>query len=573
MASSNPPLSATVAPQDDIVKSGLKSIKWLFLLQLGSKLMTFVLNTAIARTVSQSSFAIANLQLQLLLNIVLPLSREAFRRAILRATIDDTADATSKRTQTQRLLNLSYLSLPLGAVLSVILTAGFLWTSTHEELSTSGYIEAIKWTGAAAFAEMLSEPLYIIAQHRLMFGTRAAVELAGVALKSVLSYIMVVQLGLGLESFGIVAFVYSLTVSVGYWLYFGFISPLKEFPTLRSLFPARVVVKNSDGKPQILPWADSFDSELARFLVTFEWQTLQKMLLQEGEKFLLRGAENLATQSIFALVNVLGSLVVRFVFAWLEEGMFPLFSKLLVQVKSLSPNKPDEVQQRQHLLKQAHVILGLLCRLLTYIGLLFAAFGPSYSFLLLDLLYTKKYSETAAPNFLGWFCVYILSMAINGITEAFAHAAASPRELNWFNVAMIAQSAMLVAFSLALSQAGVQAALIISSTISMASRVFISVGFIRRFFIDNLDGERGTFSVARLFPSPLVILLFALGHIVTRLSESYWCSMATGTTLLGCTKHVGVGGISVLSILGVAVLVLERQYFRELVNFVRRREV
>lgn len=573
MASTETSTSGPNAPQNDIVKSGLKSMKWLFLLQLGSKLMTFVLNTAIARTVSQSSFAIANLQLQLLLNIVLPLSREAFRRAILRAPIDETNDSASKRTQSQRLLNLSYLSLPLGAVLSFILTAGFLLTSTSEELSTNGYIEAIKWTGAASMAEMLSEPLYIIAQHRLMFGTRAAVELVAVAIKSVLSYVMVVYLGLGLESFGIVAFVYSLFVSIGYWFYFGFLSPLPEFPTLRSLFPRRVVVKNADGKPKQLRWSESFDGELARFLVTFEWQTLQKMLLQEGEKFLLRGAENLATQSIFALVNVLGSLVVRFVFAWLEEGMFPLFSKILVQIKNLDTGKPEEAAQRRTLLKQANAILSLLCRLLTYIGLLFAAFGPSYSFLLLDLLYTKKYSQTAAPNFLAWFCVYILTMAVNGITEAFAHAAASPRELNWFNVAMIAQSAMLVAFALALSQAGVQAALIIASSISMLTRIFVSLGFIRRFFIDNLNAERGVFSLTRLFPNPIVVVIFIICHLVTRLSESYWCSSVTGTSLMGCAQHVGVGGICAAGVLGASVFVFERQYFRELATFIRRREI
>lgn len=573
MATAKPNPSVASSASNDVVKSGLKSIKWLFLLQLGSKLMTFILNTAIARTVSQSSFAIANLQLQLLLNIVLPLSREAFRRAILRAPIDDASDPASKRAQSQRLLNLSYLSIPLGAILSVVLTAVFLWTSTREELSTAGYYEAITWTGAASLAEMLSEPLYIIAQHRLMFGTRAAVELVAVALKSILSYVMVVQMGLGLESFGIVAFIYSISVSVGYWLYFGFISPLPEFPTIRSLLPAKITVKNQDGKPHQLSWSESFDPELARFLVTFEWQTLQKMLLQEGEKFLLRGAENLATQSIFALVNVLGSLVVRFVFAWLEEGMFPLFSKLLVQVKSLSAEKPDEAAQRRDLLRQANVILGLLCRLLTYIGLLFAAFGPSYSFLLLDLLYTKKYSHTAAPEFLSWYCVYILSMAVNGITEAFAHAAASPRVLNWFNVAMIAQSAMLVASSLFLANAGIQAALIISSTISMISRVFISVGFIRRFFIDNLSGDKNAFSVARLFPSPIVIVLFILTHIVTRLSESYSCSIHTGISIIGCGQHVFVGGLCVLGVLGSAIFIFERQYFRELAQFIRRREI
>lgn len=563
----------SVSPEsENIVKQGLESIKWLFFLHTGSRFITFALNTAIARTVPQSSFAIAHLQLQLLLNIVLPLSREAFRRAISRAPKDAQTLSSAHKLQARRLLNLSYLSIPLGALLSLFLTIGFLFTSTKEELATKGYYTTIVWTGAAAFAEMLSEPLYILAQHRLMFGTRTAVELVAIGIKSILSYIMIVHLGMGLESFGIVTLAYSLLVSVGYWTYFGLISPLPEFPTLLSLLPQRAEAKGDDGKPQRLSWKNSVDWDLARYLGTFEWQTLQKMLLQEGEKILLRGAETLEVQGIFALVNVLGSLVVRFVFAWLEEGLFPLFSKILVQYKSITGTGFDDVTLRNNLLRKAYVVLSLLCRLLTYIGLIFACFGPSYSYLLLDILYTKKYSQTAAPNFLAWFCVYILTMAINGITEAFAHAAAPPRVLNWFNFAMVGQSVLFVASSLVLVRAQVQAALIISSIIVMSTRIFISVGFIRRFFVDNFS-EKNVFSLSALFPGRVVITLFVIAHLTTRLSESYWCSMETGTTLLGCAQHVAVGGVAFLGVLSVAVLVVERHYFRSLWHFIRTRDV
>jgi oligosaccharide translocation protein RFT1 len=42
------------------------------------------------------------------------------------------------------------------------------------------------------------------------------------------------------------------------------------------------------------------------------------------------------------------------------------------------------------------------------------AFGPNYSFLLLDLMYTSKFSATDAPFILGLYCFYVALMAING---------------------------------------------------------------------------------------------------------------------------------------------------------------
>jgi oligosaccharide translocation protein RFT1 len=47
-------------------------------------------------------------------------------------------------------------------------------------------------------------------------------------------------------------------------------------------------------------------------------------------------------------------------------------------------------------------------------GLCFVAFGPNYSFLLLDLMYTSKFSATDAPFILGLYCAYVALMAING---------------------------------------------------------------------------------------------------------------------------------------------------------------
>jgi oligosaccharide translocation protein RFT1 len=558
------PASAPTSASSSIIKSGLGAIKWLFLLQVGSRIITFALNTAIARTVAQSTFAIAHLQIQLLLNIVLPLSREAFRRAILRVPLDPSH--ANHKVKAEKLLNFSYLSVLLSIPLSILITFAFLLTSTSEELDTIGYREVIGWVGLAAIVEMFSEPLYILANHRLLFGSRAAIELLSIALKSLVSFILIVYLQLGLASFGIATLVYSTSITFGYWAYFGVMWPLPEFPTILSLLPHRIRTKDADGKPILLNCSESFNVDLSRYLATFQWQTLQKMLLQEGEKIVLRGAETLEVQGIFALVNVLGSLVVRFVFSWLEEGLFPLFSALLVQALSMPESDPS----RRSLLQKSSIMLGLLSKLLAYIGLIFACFGPAYAYLLLDLLYTAKYSNTAAPEFLAWYCVYILIMAVNGITEAFAHSAASTRVLNYFNVAMVAQSILFVVSALFFIRDGYQAGVIMANCLVMSSRIIISVGFIRRFFLDTIG--YGAFSVSQLAPNPIIIILFIISFIITRLSESNLCSAATGFNFFFCGQHVLIGASCLAFTLGAA-LILERSYFSQLFQFIKRKDI
>ncbi len=55
------------------------------------------------------------------------------------------------------------------------------------------------------------------------------------------------------------------------------------------------------------------------------------------------------------------------------------------------------------------------------------AFGPTYTYMLLRLVYGQRWSETEAPRALAVYCLYILLLAVNGILEAFVHAVANSR--------------------------------------------------------------------------------------------------------------------------------------------------
>ncbi len=61
------------------------------------------------------------------------------------------------------------------------------------------------------------------------------------------------------------------------------------------------------------------------------------------------------------------------------------------------------------------------------VGLLAAAFGPNYTYVLLRLVYGQKWSNTEAPAALACYCGYITLLALNGCTEAYVNAVADTR--------------------------------------------------------------------------------------------------------------------------------------------------
>ena len=55
------------------------------------------------------------------------------------------------------------------------------------------------------------------------------------------------------------------------------------------------------------------------------------------------------------------------------------------------------------------------------------AFGPSYSYVLLRMVYGQRWSNTEAPAALSYYCGYITLLALNGCTEAYVNATADSR--------------------------------------------------------------------------------------------------------------------------------------------------
>ena len=198
-----------------LLSATLASGSSLVLLQLFSRVVTFVLNQALVRLVSPQVFGTTSIQFELLLSTILFLSREGVRNALLRAS----SQKTSARDATSPLVtNISLLPVALGiptAIGSALIYLGSSSTTTsaqpHFQTSVLLYV-------LAAFFELLSEPMYIRTQNELRFHVRVRAEGTAVMLKTIVTFLVLVVAS---EDYALVAFalgqtVYGLTMLVSF---------------------------------------------------------------------------------------------------------------------------------------------------------------------------------------------------------------------------------------------------------------------------------------------------------------------------------------------------------------------
>ncbi|CAG2108112.1 unnamed protein product, partial [Medioppia subpectinata] len=446
-------------PQQQTLQLATLSATYNIILQISLRVVTFVANAVILRSISRDVFGVINVRLLLLYTTIQFLSREPFRRVSIGAT---------KTHDWPLVVNLISLSIPLSLVFGTVLS--LIWYYILERPDPQ--LVADYGTGVAAVfvsvvVELLAEPVYVWAQTQGFIKLKVAAEGLFLIVRTLITVAFVAQWPhRAVLVFAGAQLCASALYTAVYYVYF--IGAQKQ--RFRHFMPDWFDSKQSS----------TIDRSLVGITASFLKNTALKQFLTEGERFVMTFFRVLtfAEQGVYDVVNNLGSLPARLVFAQIEDSGFVLFTQKIDRQRA-----PTD-QTGTDLLESA-VILRNFVRLMSLLGLIILTFGFNYSELAL-LMYGGRQLAAGdgglATRLLQWHCVYVLFLAVNGMTECFTFAAMNSRQLDAFNKNMVNISVVfLVSSYLFTNWFGAQG-FIMANCLNMAARIVISVRFINSYY-------------------------------------------------------------------------------------------
>ncbi|DBB05489.1 hypothetical protein WJX77_003678 [Trebouxia sp. C0004] len=435
--------------------------------QLSVRLINFALNLVTARLLTPEAYGLASVQFHLLNTGIVFLSREGLKRACQRIQKDE-------HVHPQKVLALGCLCIPLGACITAIVCSTTLWRMDVKAPDAQVHATAVAMQGFAAFVELCCGPLYILAKVQLADAVVAVAEGAATIAKGALTLLLLKKSSMPVPialSWAQVAYGgVTMAVYLAYYIP-GLCKWTLSMPSDSFCLSKQVVLgphhpRGSESQEseselrrrrlqgsehaaghaaevqhqQRAAAVDDFllDSRSLALCWRFLLQAIVHLAQTEGSRMVMALYQSSYNQGVYGLVTNLGSLVVRTIFFPVEEAAFRAFSR--------PPGKDVEADKKQKI-----QILAILVRVSGLTGLLAAAFGPSYTYVLLRLVYGQKWSSTEAPAALACYCGYITLLALNGCTEAYINAVADTRQLSksirWqaaFSAAQIILSFVLV---------------------------------------------------------------------------------------------------------------------------------
>ncbi|KAH7163885.1 Rft protein-domain-containing protein [Fusarium sp. MPI-SDFR-AT-0072] len=479
--------------------SMIKGASLLIILQLASRLITFIANQLLLRYLTAPLLGLST-QLEVYYLSVLFFARESLRVAIQRRD-----SGSQAKEESQAVVNLGYLAIGLGSFVSLGLGWMYLAYANEITLATPYLVESLYLYGFAAMVELLSEPCFVLMQTRLQFGTRAAAESIATFLRCIVVFGSAVWASkhndIGVLPFALGQITYGASLLLVYLISGYRLASSISF----SLLPKTIASKDNRF------WASMFDRSTIGLAGSMMAQSVVKHLLTQGDTFLISFLASASVQGAYALANNYGSLLARLLFQPVEESSRSYFSRLL---SSVTPAKQSGKPVQE--VTEAKQNLQTLLRLYILLTSIIISLGPFAAPPLLAIVAGKQWAGSGAGDVLAAYCFYIPFMGLNGLTESFVASVATEAEVHIQSVWMGAFSVIFAASAFLFMRIYPLGAigLVLANIINMGCRIIWSGAFIKRFF-----KRHGTdFKIKSLIPESTLGVSIATAILLKQLN-------------------------------------------------------
>ncbi|KAL7489864.1 hypothetical protein ACHAW6_016191 [Cyclotella cf. meneghiniana] len=590
------------------IRIGVNVGKSAFVKTLSLARRNFVFRSFVRRRLGEPQ---ASIPLELLLGTALFLGREGFRLGLTkevaeipRQVHDDSKSARdngvnqrkAKRDREQRIINVAWLSLPIGALLSLCALV-FHLRSCRNQSGTQHELMDYKVAGVmyclAALVESLAEPLVISCLKRMDLTSKAKAE--GVALvfkglscfgtlylttsrrrtllPATLKFLGVDASVDAANNFAVTAFGISQVAYAAVFtciMYRNAIESVEGIQWPRKITPFVDNPYRSDDAKSSNSLRQNLDVDTLHLVQLFTFQGLFKHALTEADKIVLSALAESYDQGVYALASSYGGLAARLLLQPLEENARLFFSR---QGALIARNQEvgDDDKNTDYECKVGSVLQDLensycfLIRGVLYIGLIFASVATNYTSLLLRILAGNRWgSNSAASDALSAFCVYTAFLALNGTTEAFVYGVArSSKDVGKLGLVHAMIGGVFAVISPALVRTRGAVGLVSANCICMGLRAAYSLYYAHAYFV-KADGENkrcpGSFKmITKIAPHPVVMCMFCASYVITRSSRIgyYEGPIAEGSSwLMAASTHIFIG-VCCVAVIMAAVLYSE----------------
>jgi oligosaccharide translocation protein RFT1 len=591
-----------------------------------------------------SAYGKASIKLELLLSTALFVGREGFRLAVTKEVVDggheehddsnnhscverrSSSNGAKQRRRRQQIINVSWLSIPVGALLSILALLIHLYQCSNNTTMNNGFDTAslpatkdvnqdelwdYKLAGIlyclSSFIEAISEPLVIQCLQCMDVTTKAKAEGVALVAKSLCCFSCTVYLNeqnYPVTAFGISQLVYATLFTI--IMYHTMIARRTRSSSSGSgggtgiLWPKFIIntpltTKTSHYYSTLSNIIqNNFHNHTIYLILIFTLQGIFKHALTEADKFILSSFSDSYDQGVYALVSSYGGLAARLLLQPMEENARLLFTRQGAEIVAAAAEEEETVgydhsstnknkKLKSNLINDLEASYYFFVRLVMYIGLIFAAFGSNYTSILLRLLAGNRWgTNIEACTALSAFCVYTAFLALNGVTEAFVYGVArSGKDVTTMGVVHAIVGVMFALFAPTLVIKYGALGLIVANCISMVMRCLYSLHYIRSYFAThNAPGQTTTTRsssvmsiMSRMFPHIAVMMAFVASFLICRLSSMYIydSQIAAGTNwIVAGAQHIGVGLLCMFVTLGLSSW-FEKDMKEAILNVMKRK--